>query len=112
MAARRTLNVVPRISLVCRLSRCRSGPNVTLAGWFHNASDYRMADGCPPRVSEVISPWFVGPVGWVLRERTWLPTPVPCKGAQGLWTLPPDVQRGVDEQLAIVDLVRASEVSR
>jgi hypothetical protein len=36
------------------------------------------------------NPWFVGPVGWVLRDVQPI-DPVPCKGAQGLWPLPPDV---------------------
>ncbi len=29
--------------------------------------------------------WWVGPVGWLLDDVVVLPTPVPCKGAQGLW---------------------------
>ena len=33
-------------------------------------------------------PWFCGPVGWYLRDVTSF-DPVPCKGAQGLWTVPP-----------------------
>ena len=34
--------------------------------------------------------WFCGPVGWQLRDVVRI-EPVPCKGAQGLWTLPHDV---------------------
>lgn len=37
------------------------------------------------------SPWFHGPSGWVLGRTVALPEPVPCKGAQGLWTLPEEV---------------------
>lgn len=48
------------------------------------------------RIVEVVmespSPWFVGPVGWRLDQRIALPSPVPCKGAQGLWTVPPDIE--------------------
>lgn len=37
-------------------------------------------------------PWFdadvEGNVGWVLRDLIVLPSPIPCKGAQGLWELP------------------------
>lgn len=40
------------------------------------------------------SPWFVGPIGWVLDEVTAI-EPVPCRGAQGVWTVP-------DAELALV----------
>lgn len=36
--------------------------------------------------------WFSGPVGWVLDDVRVLSEPVPCRGAQGLWTLPSDVE--------------------
>lgn len=49
-------------------------------------------------VTESSSYWFQGPIGWVLAERFVLPEPVPCKGAQGLWTLPPDVTEAVRSQ--------------
>lgn len=35
--------------------------------------------------------WFVGPCGWALSDVVALDVPVPCKGAQGLWTVPADV---------------------
>ncbi len=34
------------------------------------------------------SRWFFGPYGWVLEDVRALPEPIPCKGAQGLWTVP------------------------
>lgn len=37
------------------------------------------------------SPWFGGPVGWTLDQVVQLPTPVACRGAQGLWMLPESV---------------------
>jgi hypothetical protein len=43
--------------------------------------------------------WFFGPVGYVLRDVRALATPVPCRGWQGFWTLTPDVERAVVEQL-------------
>jgi len=43
--------------------------------------------------------WFFGPYGLVLRDVRALATPVPCKGALGLWTLPTDVEARVVEQL-------------
>lgn len=36
-------------------------------------------------------PWWVGPVGWLLDDVIAI-EPVPCRGAQGLWTVPPDVE--------------------
>lgn len=43
--------------------------------------------------------WFFGPVGYLLRDVRALAEPVPCRGFQGFWTLPPDVERQVVEQL-------------
>lgn len=43
-------------------------------------------------------PWFEGPVGWLMTEVVALPEPVPCRGAQGLWPLPPDVLARVRDQ--------------
>lgn len=36
---------------------------------------------------------------WILADVIPLPEPVPCKGRQGLWTLPDEVERKVREQL-------------
>lgn len=38
------------------------------------------------------SAWWVGPVGWLLEDVVACPVPVPCKGAMGLWVVPPDVE--------------------
>lgn len=46
-----------------------------------------------------LSKWYMGQVGWVLDEVVTLPKPVPCRGAQGLWTLPADVESAVLAQL-------------
>lgn len=40
------------------------------------------------------SPWFVGPVGWLLEDITPIDF-VSCKGRQGLWPLPDDVLQQV-----------------
>ena len=48
------------------------------------------------RANEVVAcRWWCGPVGWVLDNVRPLATPVPCRGAQGLWTLPADVEAAV-----------------
>lgn len=44
------------------------------------------------------SPWWVGPVGWLLEDVYHCDEPVPCQGAMGLWTVPPDVERLVLER--------------
>lgn len=46
------------------------------------------------------SEWFFGDFGWVVEEPFALPQPVPCKGMQGLWTMPPDVEAQVLAQEA------------
>ena len=38
------------------------------------------------------SKWFEGPFGLVLAKPRALKTPVPCKGALGLWNVPPEVE--------------------
>jgi len=40
-----------------------------------------------------------GPVGWVLDNVRPLTTPVACKGTQGLWAVPPDVEAAVRAQI-------------
>lgn len=49
-------------------------------------------------VTESTSPWFMGPYGWTLDDVIALPSPVPCRGAQGLWPVPPEVAVRVFEQ--------------
>ncbi len=55
------------------------------------------------QIDEYTSPdqarWFFGPIGYVLRDVISLPTPVPCRGYQGFWTLPEAVERAVVEQI-------------
>lgn len=43
--------------------------------------------------------WFFGPIGYVLRDVIALPTPVPCRGWQGFWTLDAETERQVMEQI-------------
>lgn len=43
--------------------------------------------------------WEFGPYVWRLDELVEMKTPVPCKGHQGLWRLPPDVFEQVAEQM-------------
>jgi len=50
-------------------------------------------------VTESGSPYFTGPFGWVRATPRLLPTPVPCKGMQGIWFLPDEVEAAVRGQL-------------
>jgi len=43
-------------------------------------------------------PYVEGPVCWALTNVRAL-TPIPCRGHQGLWTVPPDIEREIREQL-------------
>lgn len=57
--------------------------------------------------------WFAGPWGWVLADVRVLAEPVPCKGALGLWRLPPEVALAVGLELEKQQAVAAnSEASR
>lgn len=53
---------------------------------------------CHEIVTESDDPWFEGPNGIVLRDVIVLPTPIPCKGAQGLWTVPADVLAQIESE--------------
>lgn len=50
--------------------------------------------------------WYMGPTtpdgrtvyGWVLADVRPLARPIPCRGLQGLWPVPPDVLADIDSQ--------------
>lgn len=44
--------------------------------------------------------WSAGRFAWVLGAVRLLARPVPCRGALGLWALPPEVRREVEAQAA------------
>lgn len=50
----------------------------------------RLIAGERPASGFVWAEWWMGGIGWLLDDVTAI-EPVPCKGAQGLWTVPPDV---------------------
>lgn len=39
--------------------------------------------------------WYMGEHGYLLEDQRELTAPIPCKGALGFWTMPPDVERVV-----------------
>jgi hypothetical protein len=62
-------------------------------------------------IGAVSSPWYVpGQYAWLLWKPRLFAEPVPCRGAQGLWTIPDDVyQRCVDQAAAGAVPLRAGE---
>lgn len=61
----------------------------TLEGFTYSAADLR------PELAK----WFIGPVGWILRDVVSI-DPVPCRGAQKLWTMPEAIAREVTRRAA------------
>lgn len=49
----------------------------------------------PDEVGPIGAEWAAGPWCWVLDHVRALPKPIACRGAQGLWTLPPEVLAAV-----------------
>lgn len=69
-------------------------------GWVRSDNGVTVRDavllsGVPEQALN--STWWAGPVGWVLDDVKDI-EPVQCSGAQGLWTLPADVARIVQER--------------
>ena len=73
---------------------------VQLVGVSRDLGPMTIADGCDARriLALAMTQWRMGPIGWVLDDVRVLSEPVPCRGAQGLWTLPADVERLVIER--------------
>ena len=48
-------------------------------------------------------PWFdgTGPYGWVLADVVPVDPPIPCRGRQGLWQLPPEVEAELEKRGAV-----------
>ncbi len=65
-----------------------------IEGWVHESGSFA---GVPPEVAREArrSRWFMGPYGWIVRDTRALRQPVPCRGAQGLWRVPFEVEAQV-----------------
>jgi hypothetical protein len=60
--------------------------------------------GMPYEVSNyygTVDQWIFGPWAWPVVRIVELASPVACRGAQGLWTLPDDVEKDVREQAGV-----------
>lgn len=55
-----------------------------------------MVEGDYVREEEILSsPWYTGPIGILLADVRVLTEPVPCRGMQGYWPVPADVEAAV-----------------
>ena len=72
-----------------------------VAGWYCNQTgDGRAVTASTETVEAALaSEWFSGPIGWVLDRVQRLVVPVPWRGAQKLWRVPPE----------LLSVLRASE---
>jgi hypothetical protein len=66
---------------------------VTFSGRVSTSEAECRAAGRSPR-------WFFGPFGYEIKERRALERPVPCRGMQGWWPVPADVEQAVRAQIA------------
>lgn len=49
---------------------------------------------------DALHDWFSGPYGFIVADVCKLSEPVPCRGFQGLWNLPPEIEKEILEQLS------------
>lgn len=71
-----------------------------IVGWAKDRGNPTWV-GVDPDVAfaAIHSPWYGGPFGWILRDAKALAEPVPCRGGQGLWTVPAEVEARVRAQM-------------
>lgn len=58
---------------------------------------------------ERVRDWYSGPYGFLLRDVQKLAEPIPCRGFQGLWTLPPPIEKAVVDQLGAMEAAIPSD---
>lgn len=92
------------MSASAEIGRCHQGilGTARLAGVCEerNGGLVLIAGDWPEPLGLRVRPWFVGRYGWLLDDRRALPEPIPCRGMQGLWTVPD----------AVAAMVAAAEV--
>lgn len=70
-----------------------------VVGWMRKDTPNQLRGMLGPRVATGQDRWFFGPWGWILDDVQKLATPVPCRGMQGLWPVPPTIEEKVRAQL-------------
>lgn len=64
-----------------------------IVGMFYVAGWCRLKD-----ITVNLTPWCFGPICWDITRVVEFPNALPCKGMQGLWTVPPLTEREVREE--------------
>lgn len=75
-----------------------------IVGAFRITSVFQMAgvltiNGKHIRLGRGADPFEIGPWCWVVHDLVQLPEPIPCKGRQGLWTVPADIAARIQPHL-------------
>jgi hypothetical protein len=72
---------------------------VLIAGYVKIGTKGRDGTATSPELLPLLkSVWFFGEYGWALQDVRALAKPVPCKGMQGLWVVPPEIEAEVLRQ--------------
>lgn len=73
----------------------------TVAGWVTGEGQFCIARGVDTflPIASSRSPWFFGTYGWMLTDVVALTEPIECKGQQGLWNVPPEVEAEINRQV-------------
>lgn len=66
--------------------------SVEFEGWQTKGGTVFPANNMPP--DRLMSPWFFGPVGWLIQDPVELAEPVPTKGRLGLFDVGDEIFRG------------------
>ena len=82
------------IVAVATFAGCVDAADVEL--WDEEAA---AAHDMDPKTVDGVYGWFSGPYGFLLRGVQKLPTPIPVRGMQGLWTVPAPIQEQIAHQL-------------
>lgn len=67
--------------------------------------------GMSPTKFNAVHEWYSGPYGFLVDDVRKFSTPVPCRGFQGLWNLPPEIEKAVLAQLEPGASIDAPEAS-
>jgi len=87
---------------VAWLSMCEKIQHIQTAAECKFSSEWC---GCSYQYSDIAAHKYAeGPVCWVLEAVAMLSKPIPCKGAQGLWVLPAEIETLIWLDLAESDL--------
>lgn len=54
---------------------------------------------------DTVSPWYAGPYGYEIAAAIPFPTPIPCRGMQGWWPVPNEIEAMISAADAYEDLV-------